>query len=168
MKDIGEKFKEAREQIGISIIEASNDMGITEAQLENLEDGNANAFKDVYFLKELIKKYAKYLNLDGDELLDEYADFMFNFTSKISVSEIEKRVEEIIKSEEKEKKISSPYTKNTKIKTKKNSKTLVTVILVSVVLALIMTIILIINSRRDDNDFIGLNLMEVVKYEFTK
>ena len=55
MKDIGEAFREKREEIGVSKEEASTDLGISIAQLDNLEDGNANAFKDVFFLKELIK-----------------------------------------------------------------------------------------------------------------
>ena len=56
MKEIGESFKEARETIGISKSEVIKDLNITESQLDNLEDGNANAFKDVFFLKETIKK----------------------------------------------------------------------------------------------------------------
>ena len=48
MKEIGESFKEARETIGISKSEVIKDLNITESQLDNLEDGNANAFKDVF------------------------------------------------------------------------------------------------------------------------
>ena len=69
MKEIGESFKEARETIGISKSEVLKDLNITESQLDNLEDGNFNAFKDVFFLKDTIKIYAKYLNLDEDEML---------------------------------------------------------------------------------------------------
>ena len=64
MKEIGESFKEAREAIGISKEEVVKDLNITESQLDNLEDGNINAFKDVFFLKDTIKKYSKYLNLE--------------------------------------------------------------------------------------------------------
>ena len=70
MKDIGTSFKEARETIGITEEEAAADMNVTLAQLENLEDGNANAFKDIFFLKELIKKYATYLNVDGEKMIE--------------------------------------------------------------------------------------------------
>jgi len=121
MKDIGESFREKREEFGISKEEAANDMEITIAQLDNLEDGNANAFKDVFFLKELIKKYAKYLNINEDEVMSEYNEFMFNYTSRIPIAEIEKKVSEIKKEEEKEttKKVYSPYTKITE--TNKNS-----------------------------------------------
>ena len=55
MKEIGEAFKEARETIGISKSEVVKDLNITESQLDNLEDGNFNAFRDVFFLKDTIK-----------------------------------------------------------------------------------------------------------------
>ena len=68
MKEIGQCFKEARESIELSKEEVLRDLNITESQLDNLEDGNANAFKDIFFLKDLIKKYTIYLNLDEDEM----------------------------------------------------------------------------------------------------
>ena len=68
VKEIGNTFKERREEIGIKLEEAAGDLEITVAQLENLEDGNINAFKDIFFLKELIKKYATYLNVNEEEL----------------------------------------------------------------------------------------------------
>ena len=80
MKDIGNIFKEKREEIGVKLEEAASDLDITVAQLENLEDGNINAFKDIFFLKELIKKYATYLNVDGEKMIEEFNDFVFDFT----------------------------------------------------------------------------------------
>ena len=76
MKEIGESFRNARETIGISKDEVVKDLNITESQLDNLEDGNANAFKDVFFLKDLIRKYSRYLNLDEDENIDKFNDFI--------------------------------------------------------------------------------------------
>ena len=169
MKDIGWSFKEARDFIGISEEEAANDMGITVAQLENLEDGNANAFKDVFFLKDLIRKYAKYLNLDGDKLIEEYNEFMFNFTSRIPISEIEKKVEKINKEEIKEstKKIISPYTV---VKTEKNklSKTAIFIIGGISVVIISVLIVLLIKNKIDNENFVGINIMEGVSYECTK
>jgi len=170
MKDIGETFREKREEIGISKDEASADLCISIAQLDNLEDGNANAFKDVFFLKELIRKYAKYLNLDEDELISEYNEFMFNYTSRIPVAEIEKKVSEIKREEEKEasKKISSPYTKITSPE-KKKTKTIIYIILGIVVIAVLITIILLVKQKVDNNNFVGFNLLRGVNfYEFTK
>ena len=37
MKEIGESFKEKREEIGITLEEVSKDLGIKEVLLENLE-----------------------------------------------------------------------------------------------------------------------------------
>ena len=113
MKEIGELFKETREQIGIKIEEAAADLEVTEAQIENLEDGSINAFKDVFFLKDLIKKYCKYLNLDENDIINDFNDFLFDYTSKIPVSEIEEKIKEQKKTQDLQlnNNINSPYTK---------------------------------------------------------
>ena len=51
MKEIGEKLKETRKKNGVSLEEASNDLSINAIELENLENGNFKAFKDVFELK---------------------------------------------------------------------------------------------------------------------
>lgn len=169
MKDIGQDFKDAREFIGICIEEAATDMEVTVAQLENLEDGNANAFKDVFFLKDLIKKYAKYLNLDEDKLIEEYNEFMFNFTSKIPMSEIEKKVEIIKKEEAKDnpKKVVSPYTK-VKVKEDKNPKSYIYVIFGVAIIILSVVVVILIKKEVTKNDFVGINILGGLLYEFTK
>ena len=53
MKEIGEKLKNARESMGITIEEAASDLKLRPSQLENIEEGNKEAFKDVY--KKLFK-----------------------------------------------------------------------------------------------------------------
>ena len=58
-----------------------------------------------------MRNYAKYLGLDESEIVDEFNDFLFEKTSKISKADIEKAMK---KNEEKEDKVSSPYTKITK------------------------------------------------------
>ena len=112
MKEIGESFKEARETIGISKEEVIKDLELTESQLDNLEDGNINAFKDVFFLKETIRKYAKYLNLNEDEIMDKFNDFMFGYTSRIPIEDILEQTREIniLERQNEENKIVSPYT----------------------------------------------------------
>ncbi len=112
MKEIGESFKNARETIGISKEEVVKDLNITESQLDNLEDGNVNAFKDVFFLKDLIRKYSRYLNLDEESNIDKFNEFIFSYTSKIPVEEILEQTREIniLESQNSENKIVSPYT----------------------------------------------------------
>ncbi len=170
MKDIGESFREKREEFGISKEEAANDMEITLAQLDNLEDGNANAFKDVFFLKELIKKYAKYLNINEDEVMSEYNEFMFNYTSRIPIAEIEKKVSEIKKEEEKEssKIIYAPYTKVSS-KGKSKSKTIILVLIGIFLVIMAIVVLLVVKNKVDNQNFVGFNMLKGVNfYEFTK
>ena len=90
MDSIGEKLKEARISSGVNLKEASEDLGIKEAILENIESGSIGCFKD--------------------KLIDEFNEYLFEYTSKIPVKEIEKRVSEQQK-EKVEEKVVSPYTK---------------------------------------------------------
>ena len=63
MNEIGEELQYARESSGVSLNEASKDLGIKVEILENIEDGRTGAFKDIFELKEYISNYAKYLGL---------------------------------------------------------------------------------------------------------
>ena len=166
MKDIGIIFKEKRESIGIKINEAASDLDITIAQLENLEDGNINAFKDIFFLKELIKKYAKYLNVDEEEVMNDFNEFVFDYTSKIPVGEIEQRVKEIERRTEKEdrSRVSSPYTRKKVRKAKLKPVfyySVITIILVSVTLIILN---LFLNNYKKQMSYLGSEKV----YEFTK
>ena len=64
MKEIGERLREARESIGISIDEVSEDLKLDQEQIINVENGNVAAFKDIFNLIYFIRDYAKYLGLD--------------------------------------------------------------------------------------------------------
>ena len=147
MKEIGNSFKTARETIGISKSEVIKDLDITESQLDNLEDGNINAFKDVFFLKDIVKMYAKYLNLDEDEIMDNFNDFMFSYTSRIPVEEILEQTREIkiLERQNDENKIVSPYT----IKRKKNNNVKYALIYTFSVIILIVLVILIVKYVTD-------------------
>lgn len=113
MDSIGRALFEAREESGVSLAEASNDLELKEAVLENVEAGKIGAFKNIFELKKIISTYAKYLGLDDVKLIDEFNEFMFEYTSKIPIKELEKTVEIQVKEEEKDK-IISPYTKKPK------------------------------------------------------
>ena len=68
MKEIGEKLKAAREEHGVSVDEAAEDLNLRASQIENIEKGNLKVFKDVFYLKSFIRSYAKYLGLDEDDI----------------------------------------------------------------------------------------------------
>lgn len=109
MKEIGEKLKEARENMGISIDEVSSDLNVPNNQIENIESGNMEVFKDIFYLKYFIRDYAKYLGLNKEDLVDEFNEYLFDYTSKLSLAEIKKAQKEE-KKDKIEKKIKSPYT----------------------------------------------------------
>ncbi len=109
MKEIGEKLKEERLSIGISIEEVAEDLKMRPTQIENIEDGKMEAFQDIFYLKYFIRDYSKYLGLDYEEMVDEFNEFLFDYTSKISLDDIKEAKKKFDK-KEKEKKIMSPYT----------------------------------------------------------
>ena len=48
MKGIGEKLKEAREEMGVSIDEVSEDLKVKPSDIEEVEKGNIKALKDIF------------------------------------------------------------------------------------------------------------------------
>ena len=163
MIEVGETLKNSRIVSGVSLEEVSNDLDIPVILLEQIEDGNMGAFKDIFQLKDYIIKYSKYIGLNSDEIIDEFNSDMFERTSKIPMDKIEEAVNEEKKEEEKDDRIASPYTKAVpKIKTLPYIIALIIAILVMVA-ALIWSIrqITIMNST----DYI---LDRSVYNEFTK
>ena len=132
MNEIGSILKTTRESSGVTIEEASADLDIKEVVLENIEDGKIGSFKDVFELKNYIRDYAKYLGLDGDKLIDEFNEYLFEYTSRIPVKEIEKAVNEA----KEEKEIISPYTKTIR----KHGKYYYLTIYIVIVLLVIMAV----------------------------
>lgn len=109
MKELGSYLKNIRINNSVSLTEASEDLNLSSTLLENIESGNSRAFKDIYEMKEDIKKYAKYLGADVDKVVDSFNDFLFEKTSKINLDDI-KAIQESKDNLENTKKIISPYT----------------------------------------------------------
>jgi len=147
MKEIGEKLKEARESTGISIEEAAEDLKLKPIQIENIENGSVEAFKDVFYLKYFIRDYAKYLGLDKDELVDDFNEYLFDYTSKLSLDDIKK---EITVEKDDSTSIKSPYTMESK-----NEKRFqyITYIIIAFLLIIIGYFVctIVIGDKDDDN-----------------
>ena len=139
MKEIGEEFKEKRQEIGITIEEVSSDLGKDTLLIENLESGNHKVFKDVLELKDMVKIYAKYLGLNDEKLLEEIDDFLFEKTSKISIEDIKERLKQEKEKRKDEKKVRTPYT--LEYENKKNI-TLVIILLIIVVILVLFYVLL--------------------------
>ncbi len=135
MEEIGQELKQAREEHGVSVEEAAEDLNLRVSQIENIEAGNLKVFKDVFYLKCFIRDYAKYLGLDEERIMDEFNEFFFEKTSKIPIAEIEKASKEKQKEQKLEKKVVSPYT----MEEKKSSK--IIPVIVSLIILLLLTLI---------------------------
>lgn len=153
MKEIGEELKSAREEHGVSVEEAAEDLNLRVSQIENIEAGNLKVFKDVFYLKCFIRDYAKYLGLDEEKIMDEFNEFFFEETSKIPIAEIEKASKEKQKEQKLEKKVVSPYT----MEEKKSSKfvpvivTLIILLLVFLIGYLVITEFVNPNEEQENN-----------------
>ncbi len=167
MKEIGEKLKETRESMGITIEEASQDLKLRPSQIEDIESGNREAFKDVFYLKMFIKNYSKYLGLDYDEMVEEFNEYLFDFTSKISIDDIKKAEKEQRKKEKKLKtvKISSPYTIE-KQQQRSIPKFLI-IGAVAVTLIIIIYVIILLVTKKDDEVSKTIVMEGFEFYEFT-
>lgn len=141
MIEVGDTLRNSREVSGVTLEEVSTDLDIPIILLEQIEDGNMGAFKDVFELKEYIKKYAKYIGLNPDEVMDVFNTFMFERTSKIPMDKIEEAAKMTAIEEEKDDRVASPYTKAIpKIKT--------TPYIIALVIACIIMVIALVWSIR--------------------
>lgn len=149
MKELGIYLKETRISNGVSLEEAAEDNNLSTSQLENIENGNVRAFKDVYKLREYIKNYAKYLGLEPSKVADEFNDFLFEHTSKISIEDI---LEAQRKKDEKEqKKIISPYTKEYKLKRNYTPQIIITLLILLICVAVYVIFRLIVKQEKPHN-----------------
>ena len=144
MKEIGEVLKESREQNGVSIEEAAEDLNYKVSQLEAIESGNYKTFKDIFLLKCMITDYAKYLGLNSEQIIDEFNEYVFESTSKIPIDDIEKAS----KAKEKENKIAPPYTKEEKEKSK---LPLILIIILVVLIAIFVGVTAYNNSKNSNS-----------------
>jgi len=157
LKELGQKLKEAREKHGISIEEAAGDLNLRNSQLENIEDGNIKAFKDVFYLKYFIRDYAKYLGLDYEKLVDEFNDFLFDYTSKIPLDAIKKANAK--QTSETKREVVSPYTINKKSNFVISAKHIYLAIII-----LVIIIFYLLVSYYGTDEFKKVNISSLINY----
>lgn len=150
MKNIGIKLKEKREQNGLSIEEVAEDLKMRPTQIESIEEGKKEDFKDIFYLKYFIRDYAKYLGMDSEKILDEFNEYLFDETSKIPVDLIEQAKKE---KKEDTKEYASPYTKESKNKIK-----IPKLVIGLIILVVLIIVGYIIASNHKGNDFSDNNI----------
>ena len=152
MKEIGEALREQRESIGITIEEAAADLKLKPSQIEDIESGNKDAFPDIFYLKYFIGDYSKYLGLNYEDMIDEFNEFLFDYTSKISIDDIKKARKQVeLNKAKEEKRIASPYTMERKRKYN-YSKILFIIVLIILIIGVIFVGISKINNSNSNND----------------
>ena len=138
MNKIGNDFREVRTNSGISLEEVSEDTNIPVIALEQIEEGNIGSFKDIFLLKDYLKTYSKYLGLDGDEIIDKFNEYLFEYTSKLPLDTIEKasteKEQEEIEEMTQEIKVISPYLKPHEKKS--NKKLIISIIVIIILIAI--------------------------------
>ena len=145
MDSIGSMLKSTREQSGVSIEEASSDLNINVNFLLNIEEGKIGCFKDIFELKDYLSNYAKYLGLDSEKIIDEFNEYMFEYTTKKPVKEIEKMAQK--EAREEASKVTSPYTR----KPRKHNTTYYIGIYVVIFLLVILAIVWSVKQITIDN-----------------
>ena len=168
MKELGEYLKEKRKENGVGLEEAAEDLNLTKDDIENIEAGNVRAFRDVLKLKVMIKDYAKYLGLDPEKIVDEFNDFLFEHTSKISLEDI---LAAKTAKEEEEKQIVSPYTKSSKKHFNIENLLKLKPLFMGFVIILVIILIIFIymgfaNKKEPNNRNVELMVRRSVEYEF--
>ncbi len=140
MEDIGLELKNKREENEQSISEVAEDLKVSPADIENLEEGLRERFQDINALKTLISDYAKYLGFDQDKMINRFNEYLFDQTSRISLEDIEKAKQ--LKTEEEKNKFASPYT----IEKKEKHKIIIGLLLVIAILAVFSISYLIVSK----------------------
>lgn len=74
MENLGEKLKQARLAKNLSLDEIHKITKINKNYLTALETSNVKAFPAEVYYKNFLKRYASYLGLNGEQILQEYND----------------------------------------------------------------------------------------------
>lgn len=99
LEKIGQYIKHQREELGFSIEEMSKKTKISKLQLQEIENGNLNFFaEDITYLPFMIRRYAKALYIDFEEIRDEVDGLVdqFHVTKKLQKIEEHKEIEKSI------------------------------------------------------------------------
>lgn len=159
MQETAESLRSTRIAAGVSLEEVSNDIGISVIILEQIEDGSIGSFDNIYELKTYLVDYAKYLGLNTDQVIKKFNEYMFDYTSRIPMDEIEKAVKAKEKEKEDNDRVFSPYTKITPIE----KKAPFIIALIIIIILMILAVLWSINKIKENKG--STNLINVIRME---
>lgn len=94
LEHIGLILKEQRQELKMSLAAMSEKTKLSIIQLEAIEEGNIEFFKDdLSYLSYFVRYYANALGLDFNEIRDDLDDSIMDFTNSISLSKIKQKEE---------------------------------------------------------------------------
>jgi cytoskeleton protein RodZ len=79
---LGEKLRQAREERGISISEVAEQTRISSLYLQSIENDDYKPLPGGIFNKGFVKSYAKFIGIDEQEALDDYAKLTADWESR--------------------------------------------------------------------------------------
>jgi cytoskeletal protein RodZ len=91
-KEIGKIFRDAREKAGISVEEANRRSRIHLNVINDIENGVFTRFSKLY-LKSFLRKYAEFLGLDAENILEQYESIASGIPEKEFTPEIKRQEE---------------------------------------------------------------------------
>ena len=72
-QNIGQMFKEKREEMHLSLKEVENATSIRQMYLQAIEEGKINQYLSHVYAMGFFKQYASFLGFDGEKLLKEHS-----------------------------------------------------------------------------------------------
>jgi cytoskeleton protein RodZ len=90
MKEIGQKLREAREKRNLSIQDVSNATKINIKTVEAIESGDVESLPAKPFLRGFVQTYAKYLDLNADDIMKQFLEIQGSTKPKpLTIEELE-------------------------------------------------------------------------------
>lgn len=93
MSEVGSTLKKKRDELGLSLSEASLHTKISPKVLTAIENGDKKALPALPFAKGFIRSYAQYLKLDGDKIL---SDFLQEIGDASEISEVHAKIDNAV------------------------------------------------------------------------
>lgn len=72
VKEIGEKFKQRRKELNLSLKEIENSTSIRSGYLEAIEEGSTDKFLTEVYMIGFMKQYGSFLGLNMDQITKDY------------------------------------------------------------------------------------------------
>lgn len=89
---VGEILRSEREKQGLSIADVARETSIRDVYLEAIEKGDYDALPGDVYAKGFIRNYSKFLQIDGDALLEQY-DSERNIVKVVQPADMPKKAE---------------------------------------------------------------------------